>query len=90
MSQTFKVGDIVRVTQVCPEADFGYDVGDVARITEIRPPGTRMEPPPEMGFMPVIFTEEESYEVEWLSNMRPERANDRATNMYPNEIELVS
>lgn len=85
MSQTFKVGDIVRVTQVCPEADFGYDVGDVARITEVRPVGTRVEPP--IPILPVIFTEEESYEVEWISNKRanPERVN----NMYPHEIELV-
>lgn len=85
MSQTFKVDDIVRVTAIDPEVDFGYDVGDVARITEVRPVGTRVEPPHPI--LPVLFTEEESYEVEWISNKRPNI--ERVNNMYPHEIELV-
>lgn len=88
MSQTFKVDDIVRVTAIDPEVDFGYDVGDVARITEVRHVGTRVEPP--IPILPVIFTEEESYEVEWISNKRAVANDNRATNMYPHEIELVS
>lgn len=85
MSQTFKVDDIVRVTAIDPEVDFGYDVGDVARITEVRPVGTRVDPPHPI--LPVLFTEEESYEVEWISNKRPNI--ERVNNMYPHEIELV-
>lgn len=85
MDHSYKVGDIIRVTQVMPEADFGYDVGDVGRIIEVRPVGTRVEPP--IPILPVIFTEEESYEVEWISNKRINP--DRATNMYPDEIELA-
>ncbi len=88
MSTTFKVGDIVRVTAIDPEVDFGYDVGDTARITEVRPVGTRVDPPHPI--LPVLFTEEESYEVVWLSNKRVVDNGDRATNMYPDEIELVS
>lgn len=89
MSQTFKVGDIVRVTAIDPEIDFGYDVGDTARIIEVRPAGTESLPPPELFFLPVIITEEESYEVEWISNKRAVADDNRATNMYPHEIELA-
>lgn len=85
MSQTFKVDDIVRVTAIDPEVDFGYDVGDMARITKVRPVGTLVEAP--LPFLPDFLTEKESYEVEWIAN---KRANiERVNNMYPHEIELV-